>query len=56
MKFDGFETDSGSTEINNAIIEALRELRYEPIQSQDRVRDVMIIQIRNRSTEVAASG
>ncbi len=56
VKFDGFETDSGSTEINNAIIEALRELRYEPIQSQDRVRDVMIIQIRNRSTEVAASG
>lgn len=56
VKFERFERDSGSTELNNAIIEALRQWRYEPVPSQDPVYGVVTIEIRTRSAKVAVSG
>ena len=53
---EGFERGSASAELNNAITEALRQWLYEPVPSQDPVEATVTIQIRNRSTEVAASG
>ena len=56
VKYERWEQDSGSTEINNKIIEALRQWRYEPVKAQDRVFGMVTIEIRTRSAEVAVSG
>ena len=56
VKYERWEQDSGSTEINNKIIEALRQWRYEPVKTQDRVFGMVTIEIRTRSAEVAVSG
>lgn len=53
---EGFDRGSASAELNNAITEALRQWLYEPVPSQDPVEATVTIQIRNRSTEVVASG
>ena len=57
VRHERFERASASTEINNAIIEALRQWLYEPVQSsQDRVYGMVTILISVRSAEVAVSG
>ena len=56
VRVERFERGSASTELNNAITEALRQWRYERVRSQDPVYGVVTIEIRTRSAEVAVSG
>lgn len=53
VRVERFERDSGSTELNNAITETLRQWRYEPVMDQEPVYGMVTIQVRIRSVEVA---